>query len=136
MDVVNVQVARILRKKKSNELTGGWHTEAALALLPGWDACLACNIHAGYLKLRSMAKNAKDWAIKNKLNRTSEVHGKEEYRIASFEGFSHLDEEVQETTATANIDIQDLLGFVSALNLQIFAGWFWYPLWRRHRDYR
>ena len=52
-----------------------------------------------------MAKHAMSWARTRGLVRTNEVHGKEEFRILSFEGFRHsnIDSSVQEVTTQATL---------------------------------
>ena len=40
-----------------------------------------------------MAKNAVSWAKQNKLMRTNQVHGAEEYRIPTMETFKHKEQE-------------------------------------------
>lgn len=56
---------------------------------------------------RNMVKNAITWAKENKLCRTNKVHGAEEYRISTFEGYSHKEQDTTTTRATAEADLKD-----------------------------
>lgn len=40
MEVVNLQITRESIQQREDSLLGGWHTEASMALLPGWDECM------------------------------------------------------------------------------------------------
>ena len=50
-----------------------------------------------------MVKNAVAWARANKKVRTNEVHGAEEFRLATFESFQHKD--VNRTTSRASTEV-------------------------------
>ena len=56
---------------------------------------------------RQMVKNAVTWAKANKLTRTNEVHGAEEYRIKTFEAFSSKDLTRSNTRASVEVEMED-----------------------------
>lgn len=56
--------------------------------------------------LRTMAKNAVDWAKKKGLNRISAVHGAEEYRVPTEETFEHSEIDRTRTTASASVQLE------------------------------
>lgn len=55
-----------------------------------------------------MVKNAVKWAKANGCVRTSPIHGAEEYRVKTFESFNHLDMQRSSTTASGEVEMEDL----------------------------
>lgn len=53
-----------------------------------------------------MVKNAIAWAKANKLTRTNEVHGAEEYRVKTFESFSqkNVDRTIQRASVECEVE--------------------------------
>lgn len=60
--------------------------------------------------LREMVKHAMQWARTRGLTRTNEVHGREEFRILSFEGFRHRDVDSSVQEATTEVGLEDSSG--------------------------
>lgn len=54
-----------------------------------------------------MVKNAIVWAKNNKLVRTNEIHGAEEYRVKTFESFNQKDLNRSTTRATTEAELED-----------------------------
>ena len=54
-----------------------------------------------------MVKNAITWAKNNKLVRTSDIHGAEEYRVKTFESFNQKDLNRSTTRASAEAELED-----------------------------
>ena len=56
---------------------------------------------------RQMVKNAIAWARANRKVRNNPVHGAEEFRVATFEGFNHKERDRTTTTASVEADLED-----------------------------
>ncbi len=54
-----------------------------------------------------MVGNAVKWAKSNGLCRVNPVHGAEEYRVSTFEAFSHKEVNRTRTTASSEVELQD-----------------------------
>lgn len=60
-----------------------------------------------YHPLRTMVGNAIKWAKANGCCRVNPVHGAEEYRVSTFEAFSHKEINRTRSTASAEVELQD-----------------------------
>ena len=58
---------------------------------------------------RIMATNAMKWAKEKGLTRVNPVHGTEEYRIATWEGFNNKETDKHTTTAEAEVELEDII---------------------------
>ena len=56
-----------------------------------------------------MVQNAVKWAKTNGLCRVNAVHGAEEYRVSTFEAFSHKEINRTRSTASAEVSLEDQL---------------------------
>lgn len=56
--------------------------------------------------LRTMVKNAVEWAKKKGLSRINAVHGAEEYRVPTEESFEHSEIDRTRTTASASVQLE------------------------------
>lgn len=54
-----------------------------------------------------MIANAKRWALARGLVRNNEVHGLEEYKIPTFEGFSFTNEALQRNKMHGSFEVED-----------------------------
>ena len=66
---------------------------------------LACNPTDSCL--RAMIANARRWALAKGLVRTNDVHGLEEYKIPTFEGFSFSNEASQQSKVKGTFEAED-----------------------------
>lgn len=57
--------------------------------------------------LRQMVQNTMKWCRANNLSRTNAVHGAEEFRVKTFEGFVHqdIDRHTQRATGEALMEV-------------------------------
>lgn len=69
-----------------------------------------------------MAKNAVSWAKQNKLMRTNQVHGAEEYRIPTMETFKHKDQEKLTTRAITGAVMKDQCSLMQRMQQHISCG--------------
>lgn len=53
-------------------------------------------------------KHAMQWARDNQLVRTNKVHGAEEFRVSTFEGFNNKEKEQTTTKASGSADLEDM----------------------------
>ena len=75
---------------------------------------------------RQMVKNAMQWAKANKLTRTNEVHGAEEYRIKTFEAFSSKDLTRSNTRASVEVEMEDRNTWHGIVILCVVSSFTWH----------
>ena len=119
VEMVNLRIEREHLQESQEDLQGGWHTEGSLKFIPGWDVHLDwilskyrsidvnCFSYISYHPLRTMVGNAIEWAKMNGCCRVNPVHGAEEYRVSTFEAFSHREINRTRSTASAEVELQD-----------------------------
>ena len=68
---------------------------------------------------RSMIANARRWALARGLVRTNDVHGLEEYKIPTFEGFTFSNEAVQSSRVKGSFEVEDFHGGIPRSSVHI-----------------
>lgn len=123
-------------QESAETVEGGWLTESMLLLQPGWDSLGAYSIMLLLVFfqvlnpcrlqdvsfLRTMVKSAIAYATKRGLNRYNEVHGKEEYKVATDWNFKHKEVDTTQTRVSGNFEVQAGPALGSSVMLLLHIG--------------
>lgn len=92
MSKLELTIKKTLERKQQNKIEGEYVTELDLQN-KGWDS--------------EMIEKSKQWAMSKGLHRTSEIHGKEEWKIPLRESFDFTHTQTETAEATGAMDVED-----------------------------